>query len=90
MIIKLESTMNPGPNARFVIGVDFTKRDEVYQDRYWWGVYLHFWLLTWQKRKKWFFDYENSDEGSWKTFKIMLCGFEFIWERLDKKKGGTW
>ena len=87
-MIKFESTWNPSDNARFVIGVDFVKRNEVYLDPHWWGVYFHFWLYTWKYWRQWAFHYENSDEGGWKTFSIMICGFEFVWERLDREEGG--
>ncbi len=90
MIITAEFTPNPGPNARFVTGINFAKKKEIYMDRYWWDVSFSFWLYTWETRKKWFFDYENSNDGSWKTRKLMICGFEFLWQRLDKEKGGLW
>ena len=90
MRITTEFETNPGPNAMLVVGINFTKREDVYMDPYWWGVYFHFWLFRRKLWREWFFDYENSDEGSWKTFKIMILGFEFLWERLDREKGGTW
>lgn len=79
MVFEFELATCPGPRTLFLVEMRLERHQRNAYDA--WMLWLTWWMFRPKYWRDWLWDYESSDDGTWRVWKVRFLGFEFCWQR---------